>query len=252
MPWTTFVSLLALVTLWLPSSAAQTRRDPLPESFTATAQFVGTSGSAETTFKMRVERYTPDAEREAALQALTQGGYVGFVTALRKAPVVGSVAIGGHTFDIRWARESPSENGRSIVLVTDTPMFFIGAGSPTAKPRKDLDVGLNQLPAGRLGNGLWWKNGGRRPREDGRHRNRDRRLRGKADSAPHGEAGRRVARHCIRFQRATESGRPASSLVAQRQDISIHDPVAGPLHRERAALDERRLPSERVGERPVL
>jgi hypothetical protein len=142
MSCTTFLSLLTLVTLSLPSSAEQKRRDPLPESFTATAQFVGASGSATTTFTMRVERYTPDAEREAVLQALTQGGYVGFVNALRKAPVVGSVAIGGHTFDIRWARESPIENGRSIVLVTDKPMFFIGAGSPAAKPRKGFDVGL--------------------------------------------------------------------------------------------------------------
>ena len=142
MSWTTFVSLVTLVTLSLPSSAEQTRRDPLPESFTATAQFVGPSGSAATTFKMRVERYTPDAERDAVLQALTQGGYAGFLTALRKAPVVGTVAIGGHTFDIRWARESPIKNGRSIVLVTDKPMFFIGAGSPAAKPRKGFDVGL--------------------------------------------------------------------------------------------------------------
>jgi hypothetical protein len=142
MSWTTFVSLLTLVTLPLPSTANQQRRDSPPESFTATAQFVGASGSAETTFTMRVERYTPDAERDAVLQALTHGGYVGFVNALRKAPVVGSVAIGGQTFDIRWARESPSENGRSIVLVTDKPMFFIGAGSPAAKPRKGFDVGL--------------------------------------------------------------------------------------------------------------
>jgi hypothetical protein len=142
MSWTTFVSLLTLVTLSLPSSAEQKPRDPLPESFTATAQFLGPRGSAETTFQMRVQRYTPDAEREAVLQALTQGGYVGFLTALRKAPVVGSVEIGGHTFDIRWARESPIENGRSIVLVTDKPMFFIGAGSPTAKPRKGYEVGL--------------------------------------------------------------------------------------------------------------
>ena len=59
----TFVSLLTLVTLSVPSSAEQERRDSLPESFTATAQFVGPSGSAETTFKMRVQRYTPDAIR---------------------------------------------------------------------------------------------------------------------------------------------------------------------------------------------
>jgi hypothetical protein len=142
MSWITFSSVLTLVTLSLPPSAEPQQRDPLPESFTATAQFLGASGSAATTFKMRVERYTPDAEREAVLQALTQGGYAGFLTALRKAPVVGSVEIGGQTFDIRWARELPIKNGRSIVLVTDKPMFFIGAGSPTAKPREGYHVGL--------------------------------------------------------------------------------------------------------------
>ena len=142
MSWMPFVSLLALMALAVPSSSPQKRRDPLPETFTATAQFIGTGGAAATTFKMRVERYTPDAEREAVLQALTQGGYPGFVTALRKAPVVGSVTIGGHAFDIRWARESPMSNGRSIVLVTDKPMFFIGAGSPTAKPKEGYEVGV--------------------------------------------------------------------------------------------------------------
>jgi len=136
------VSLLTLVTLSLPVSAEQKRRDPLPESFTVTAQFLGAGGAAATTFTIRVERYTPDAEREAVVQALAQGGYPGFVTALRKAPVVGSVALGGHTFDIRWARESPITNGRSIVLVTDKPMFFIGAGSPSAKPREGFEVGV--------------------------------------------------------------------------------------------------------------
>jgi len=76
------------------------------------------------------------------LQALKQGGYPGFVEAVRKAPAVGSVAVGGHTFDIRWARESPIKNGRSIVVVTDKPMFFVGAGSPSAKPREGYEVGV--------------------------------------------------------------------------------------------------------------
>ena len=142
MSWIPFVSVLTLVTLSLSPPGEQKRRDPLPESFTATAQFLGEGGAAATTLKIRVERYTPDADREAVLEALSQGGYPGFVTALRKAPVVGSVAIGGHTFDIRWARESPIANGRSIVLATDKPMFFIGAGSPTAKPREGFEVGV--------------------------------------------------------------------------------------------------------------
>jgi hypothetical protein len=157
MSWMPFVSLLALVALAVPSSSPQKRRDPLPESFTATAQFIGTGGAAATTFKMRVERYTPDAEREAVVQALAQGGYPEFVLALRKAPVVGSVAIGGHTFDIRWARESPIKNGRYIVLVTDKPMFFIGAGSPTAKPREGFEVGVISFQLNESGMGYGGK-----------------------------------------------------------------------------------------------
>jgi len=144
MSWSSLVSVLALVTLAAPSPSAQSqrRKDPLPESFTANAQFTGPGGAAATTLKIRVERYTPDAEREAVLQALKQGGYPGFVEAVRKAPAVGSVAVGGHTFDIRWARESPIKNGRSIVVVTDKPMFFVGAGSPSAKPREGYEVGV--------------------------------------------------------------------------------------------------------------
>jgi hypothetical protein len=142
MSWSSLVSLLALIASTVPSPAAQSRRDPVPESFTATAQFLGPAGSAAATLKIRVERYTPEAEREAVLQALKQGGYPAFLQALRSAPAVGSVAIGEHTFEIRWARESPIKNGRSIVLVTDKPMFFVGAGSPTAKPREGYEVGV--------------------------------------------------------------------------------------------------------------
>jgi hypothetical protein len=156
MPWIPFVSLLALVALAVPS-AQEKRRDPLPESFTATAQFLGTGGAAATTLKMRVDRYTPDAEREAVVQALKQGGYPGFVEALRKAPVVGSVDIGGHQFDIRWARESPIKGGRSIVLVTDKPMFFVGAGSPTAKPKEGFDVGVLSFQVNDYGMGYGGK-----------------------------------------------------------------------------------------------
>ena len=142
MSWLSSVSLLALVALAVPSTPGQSRKQPLPESFTATAQFIGTGGSAATTLKINVQRYTPDAEREAVVQALKQGGYPGFVLALRKAPVIGSVTVGGHSFDIRWGRETPIKNGRNIVLVTDKPMFFIGAGSPMAKPKEGYEVGI--------------------------------------------------------------------------------------------------------------
>lgn len=156
MSWLPFTTMVALAALALPTTpgAFQSSRDKLPESFTANAQFQGAGGAAATTLKIRIDRYTPDAEREAVMQALKQGGYQGFVTALRKAPVVGAVTMGGSTFDIRWARATPNKDNRSIVLVTDKPMYFVGAGNPDAKPREGFDVGVISFDVDSVGMGF--------------------------------------------------------------------------------------------------
>lgn len=155
MSWLPFTTMVALAALALPSiPGAQSSRDKLPESFTANAQFQGAGGAAATTIKIRIDRYTPDAEREAVVQALKQGGYQGFVTALRKAPVVGAVTMGNSTFDIRWARATPNKNNRSIVLVTDKPMFFVGGGQVDAKPREGFDVGVISFDVDSVGMGF--------------------------------------------------------------------------------------------------
>jgi hypothetical protein len=146
---------LTVAVLAIPSVdvAGQARNTTPPESFTANATFQGAGGAAATTLKINVQRYTPDAERDAVLQALKQGGYGNFVNALKKAPVVGTVTIGGQSFDIRWARAEDIKNGRSIVLVTDKPMFFIGAGRPDAKPREGFDVGVISFRIDNVGMG---------------------------------------------------------------------------------------------------
>jgi hypothetical protein len=156
MSWLPFTTMVALAALALPSTpgASQSSRDKLPESFTANAQFQGAGGAAATTIKIRIDRYTPDAERDAVVQALQQGGYQGFVTALRKAPVVGTVSMGGSSFDIRWARATPIKDARKIVLVTDKPMYFVGAGNPNAKPREGFDVGVLSFDVDSVGMGF--------------------------------------------------------------------------------------------------
>lgn len=151
MPSFSLVTALVLAALALPT--AQARNTTPPESFTANAQFTGAAGAAATTLKIKVDRYTPDAEREAVVQALKQGGYSNFVNALRKAPVVGTVTVGGESFDIRWARAETIKNGRNIVLVTDKPMFFLGAGRANAKPKEGFDVGVIQFRIDDVGMG---------------------------------------------------------------------------------------------------
>jgi hypothetical protein len=126
-----------------------------PETFTANLQVTGATGAGAATIQIQIQRYTPDFDRTSVETALKSGGYPAFLTALRKAPEVGSVAVGDRKFVIRWARERPIPKGRTIVLVTDQPIYFVGGGATDAKPRAGYQVGVIQMQiddAG-LGNG---------------------------------------------------------------------------------------------------
>ena len=78
-------------------------------------------------------------------EALRTGGYPGFLTALRKAPVVGYVEAGAKKFTVRWARVVPDGDGRTISIVTDGPIYFVGGGNPDAKSRAGYDLAVLQL-----------------------------------------------------------------------------------------------------------
>ena len=151
----TFVRPLVLV-LGAASSPApeQQKRSNTPESFTANLHAAGGSGgAAAATITIDIQRYTPDAERAAVEEALKTGGFAGFLAALKKAPAVGTVNFGGKSWTIRWAREQPGGTVRTITLVTDTPIFFVGGGSADAKPREGYDVALIQMQVSGAGLG---------------------------------------------------------------------------------------------------
>jgi hypothetical protein len=143
----TFVLPLMLVfgaaSSWAP---AQQKRSNTPESFSANLHVAGGSGGAgAATITIDIQRYTPDAERTAVEEALKTGGFAAFVAALKKAPAVGTVNFGSKSWTIRWAREQPGGTVRTITLVTDEPIFFVGGGSADAKPRAGYDVALIQM-----------------------------------------------------------------------------------------------------------
>jgi len=139
------------------AGSMQSERKPetLPETFSANANVVGTTGAAAATFKARVDRWVADHDRDAIRGALKGGGYPAFLTALRAAPSLGEVTHGGQTFTVRWATQEPVKNGRTIVLITDKPMAFVGGGAINAKPRAGYEVAvirMNMDDSG-LGNG---------------------------------------------------------------------------------------------------
>ncbi len=143
-------SLLVLVPAVL--AGAQMGKDGPPESFTANAQATGATGGIAGTIVIQIDDYTRDADH-AAMAAALKDSYEAFVAALRKAPVVGAVKIGDRSVPIRWARQQRQTEGRRVAVVTETPVFFAGAGSPNAKPTEGFDVGVFEFTVDSVGLG---------------------------------------------------------------------------------------------------
>jgi len=116
-----------------------------PEIFSAGVQIQTASGPISATIQVRITRYTPEFDRKMLEDALEHGGYASFVNALRKVPEVGTVVAGDGQFSIRMARERKTDKGRTIVVVTNKPVFFVGGARPDAKPRAGYETALIQL-----------------------------------------------------------------------------------------------------------
>jgi hypothetical protein len=101
---------------------------------------------------IHVERLMRDADFTRVSDALRYNGYQGFLPALRTLPKIGYVQVGDKQTFLKYARERPEGKPR-LVLGTDRPIFFIGAGAPDAKPRAGYEVGVIELDIDADGNG---------------------------------------------------------------------------------------------------
>ena len=124
-----------------------------PETFTASAQVLGNNAGSSAQVTIQINQYTSDKDRMTIQEALRIGGYQGFLPALRSAPEVGFVEMNGRKVIARWARQQPTEKGRTISIVTESPMAFVGGGSVDAKPRAGYEVAVIQLDVDQIGLG---------------------------------------------------------------------------------------------------
>jgi hypothetical protein len=159
-------ALLLGVPIWV---GAQAPRPNTPEIFSATAEAKNAKGAVSGTLEVRLNRYTPEFDRKTVETALKEGGYPRFLLALRNSPEVGQLVLGGgEPFAIRYAREKVEAGGRTIVLVTDKPVFFIGGGrSGGTKPRAGYEVAVLQIQLDGKGQGSGTMAAAARVRPDG-------------------------------------------------------------------------------------
>ena len=139
-----------------------------PEVFSGTAEAKNATGAVSGTLQVRVSRYTPDFDRKTVEEALRLGGYPRFLTALRNAPEVGQVVLGGgEPYKIRYAREKVEAGGRTVVMVTDRPVLFLGGAREGAKPRVGFEVAVLQMQLDGKGSGRGTMAAAARVRPDG-------------------------------------------------------------------------------------
>ena len=159
-------ALLLGVPIWVGAQAA---RPNTPEIFSATAEAKNAKGAVSGALEVRLNRYTPDFDRKTVEAALKEGGYPRFLLALRNAPEGGQLVLGGgEPFSIRYAREKVEAGGRTIVLVTDTPVYFIGgARNASTKPRAGYEIAVLQIQLDGEGQGSGTMAAAARVRPDG-------------------------------------------------------------------------------------
>ena len=138
---------LIMFAFLVPQKPGAVRRPTAPETFRAQAKAASDAGLAGAAYvDIHIDKYSPDAERDAMLATLKSGGYAALLDAIKKAPAIGTVKVGTETFVVRRARQQRSgENRRTISIVTDKPMLFVGGGQANAKPREGYDIAVVQF-----------------------------------------------------------------------------------------------------------
>jgi len=140
----------AMIVVWgvavgHPSAQGKPRKQTAPETFSARLSVGAQEGRGDAYVTIRVDRYSAPKDIDVMEKALKEGGSAAFVVALKRAPIVGHIEAGNKSFSIRWAREKPSDTGRVISLVVDSPVYFVGGGVPGAKSREGFDTAVVQL-----------------------------------------------------------------------------------------------------------
>jgi hypothetical protein len=124
-----------------------------PETFTASARAEGQDVSAAATVTIHIQRYTDERDVTAMQEALKLGGYPRLVPVLRKMPEVGYVELAQRKAVARWARQTPTDKGRTISIVTDRPIAFVGGAAVDAKPRAGYELAVVLLDVDATGAG---------------------------------------------------------------------------------------------------
>jgi hypothetical protein len=116
------------------------------ESYTATASGKVDGKEKKVKATITIDRFSTQAEKDAARAAFDAGGTTGLAAKLYTMPAVGKLTFeDGRIFDLKLTNQFNLIDGRFVTVITDKPIAFLGADKPGAKPIDGYDVGVIDL-----------------------------------------------------------------------------------------------------------
>ena len=101
-----------------------------------------------------VDRKMSQSEAESLVAAFKAGGAAALRKGLAAIPPTGTVQLGaGSATPTRFTIERATGDGRLLTILTDQPLFFVGAGVPGAKPKEGYDFAVIDIVLDAKGNG---------------------------------------------------------------------------------------------------
>lgn len=151
-----FTLIRACLLCAIPMTCAVSVAEAQTETFTAIAKVQGKVGAGIADLTVTANRFATDAERDALLAAVKQGGTAAARTLLRSKTDAGTLRLGARpagTIKYVYARQTGA--GRLLTIITADPIVVLGSGLPDAKPVAGYDLGLVivELPASGPGKG---------------------------------------------------------------------------------------------------
>ena len=123
------------------------------ETYTATAS-VKTAGGASATapVTITINRWTTDAERAKAVEAMKKGD-AALKATLDGLPAAGTLQVGGRSTPLHYARTLSTGAGKLVTIVATEPLAFLGAGMANPKPRAGYQFTFATFEVGADGKG---------------------------------------------------------------------------------------------------
>jgi len=111
-----------------------------PRTLVAQAKASSGETSVTSTVRIHIDRLVEPSRRTRVVDGLKFNGYQGFMNALRPLPVIGTISTQKREVKVRYAWETKMDDRTRLVVVSDTPLFFLAADASKAKAGYELTV----------------------------------------------------------------------------------------------------------------